>query len=443
MNNLAKKGKVIAMADLNNYSFIRVTPCSNASRGNGSLGKALGHLDKHKESADISKPELSHLNKRFIDNPKTFRECIALGKELLNKHNSAVDKYNQEHNLSGKKAHRHMKNGTYQFFEGVMTYSPDMEGKIPLDEWSQKSFEFLKKEYAAKGCEILRCDLHCDESSVHMQFVIACFDNKAQSCSYRNLIGGKAALSQLQDRYGETMKPFGLVRGFSRYKENYALKETAAEFYHTSVDKLTKPQWETWCSMHGIETKKAKRHQEISKWKAKQSAKETADFDKQFQEYEQSRITELEQKLQEKFKSACEEKQRQLDECSEHIAKQKKAINFMNGVCQVPNGNFDDMYWALHKIVDDNTYLPSDDLSLDDREELLDMAAEALNQVDDGYNIVRQGYNKMPAIIKALSDNIYQWDTDNKELLKNALENTQIAKDDFLHNHSRNDDFEH
>lgn len=268
------------MADVrNNYSFIRVAPCSNASRGDGSLGKALGHLDKHKDSSDISKPELSHLNKHFIDNPKSFRDCIKLGNELLAKHNAAVDEYNKANGLKGKKAHRHQKEGTYQFFEGVMTYSPDMEGQIPLDRWSQKSYEFIKKEYEAKGCEILRCDLHCDENSIHMQFVIACFDNKAQSCSYRNLIGGKASLSQLQDRYGDDMAEFGLVRGFSRYKETQVIKKDAADYFGIPADKLTPSHWNEFCHIHGLDPKRVKRHSEISKYKAEKAAKQSKELD--------------------------------------------------------------------------------------------------------------------------------------------------------------------
>ncbi len=283
---------------MKNYSFIRIAPLETKSRGDGSLGKALGHLDKHKDSAEISKPELSVLNKCFIEHPKSYKQCVKVGADFLKKHNDAIDKYNVDAEKSIQNIadalgierreitkeqitkycddngikdipviKRHMRSNSTQFFEGVCTYSPDMEGSIDLDKWSQKTYEFLKQEYEAKGCEILRCDLHCDENSIHMQFVCACFDETKQNCTYRNIAGGKASLSQLQDRYGDAMSEFGLIRGRSRYQEAKRIEYDAAEYFHTTVDKLTDTQLNAFCVINHIKMPDRVRHNTVKDYK--------------------------------------------------------------------------------------------------------------------------------------------------------------------------------
>ncbi len=246
------------MNEKKNFCFIRIAPLETKSRGAGSLGQALGHLDKHNESANRSKKELSHLNRVYIDKPKTYKECKALGEEYRAKHNTAVDEYNAAHPNAKQK--RHMRNTATQFFEGVLTYSPDMEGQIDIDRWSELSLEFIKKEYENRGCEILRFDRHCDENSVHIQFVVACFDNEKQNATYRNIAGGRAELSQLQDRYGEAMQGFGLERGFSRYRAQEAVKDAAAKALGIPRKEIKIEQVKQYCADVGIEYPNRRKH---------------------------------------------------------------------------------------------------------------------------------------------------------------------------------------
>lgn len=267
------------MAADKNYSFIRIAPLETKSRGGNSLGKALGHLDKHKESADISKSELSYLNRSFIENKPTYKDCVALAKSFREKHNAAIDKYNATH--QNGKTKRHMRSNAKQFFEGVLTYSPEFA--IDIDAWARASYDFIKQEYGGRGCEILRCELHADENSIHMHFVALCWDKDKQNATYRNIAGGKAELSQLQDRYGEAMSCFGLERGFSRYKQYEYIKQRAAKFYKT--DNPTKEQVAQYAAIFDIELPKVRRHQTLKDYKAKEQEHYTKKIEKLRQEW--------------------------------------------------------------------------------------------------------------------------------------------------------------
>lgn len=244
------------------FAIMRVSPLTNKSRGKGSIGGAIRHLDNHKESAEISKPELSHLNRSLTKqdfHKPTFKECKAIALDFKEKHNKAVDEWNKTH----LKPKRHLKENTNQFFEAVYSYSPEANGTFNYKEWVKQTVEFADKEYSKKGCKLIRAELHMDEETPHIHIIMAAFDNEKQNCTTRNILGNKADLCLLQDRYADKMKQFNLERGYSRYREYQALLKRA-ENEGLSVKEYSEK--------YDIEVPKKRRHKSIRQWKAEQTA---------------------------------------------------------------------------------------------------------------------------------------------------------------------------
>lgn len=241
---------------------MRVSPLTNKSRGKGSIGGAIRHLDNHKESAEISKPELSHLNRSLTKqdfHKPTFKECKTIALDFKEKHNKAVDEWNKTH----LKPKRHLKENTNQFFEAVYSYSPEANGTFNYKEWVKQTVEFADKEYSKKGCKLIRAELHMDEETPHIHIIFAAFDNEKQNCTTRNILGNRADLCLLQDRYADKMKQFNLERGYSRYREYQALLKRA-ENEGLSVKEYSEK--------YDIEIPKKRNHKSIRQWKAEQNA---------------------------------------------------------------------------------------------------------------------------------------------------------------------------
>lgn len=235
---------------------------TNKSRGKGSIGGAIRHLDKHKESAEISKPELSHLNRSLTKqdfHKPTFKECKTIALDFEKKHNKAVDEWNQ--NNPDKKQKRHLKKDTSQFFEAVYSYSPEANGTFDYMQWVKQTVLFAANEY--KDCKLIRAELHMDEETPHVHIIMASFDNEKQNCTTRNILGNKEDLCLLQDRYADKMKQFNLERGHSRYREYNSIKKRA-EHEGLSVKEYSEK--------YNIEIPKKRRHKSIRQWKAEQNA---------------------------------------------------------------------------------------------------------------------------------------------------------------------------
>ena len=250
------------MPENKNFSIFRLAPLSAKSTGKGSLGQSLRHIDRHEQSADISRPELSHLNHDFCKETKTYKECIAVGAGFREKHNKAVDEWNETHD----KKKRHLKAGSTQFFEGVATFSPDMEKNLSVEEWAKETVRFIKKEYTDRGCEVLRCVIHRDEETAHIHFIMAVYDKEKENCTFRNLAGGREGLSKLQDRYAQAMEQFGLKRGYSRYKQYKAIARRVARAL--GVETATPEQVEQYAKENNIALPKYKGHKPLGVYKA-------------------------------------------------------------------------------------------------------------------------------------------------------------------------------
>lgn len=128
--------------------------------------------------------------------------------------------------------------------EYMLTFSPEMKGKFKLKDWIAANIAFIEAEHGKEG--ILIADLHLDETTPHLQILVAPFIQKEVRGKEQWRLAGKdfwgspQLLRERQDRYAEAMQPFGLERGL---KGSKAAHKTIKEYYkavnqaHNSAEK--------------------------------------------------------------------------------------------------------------------------------------------------------------------------------------------------------------
>ncbi|GFO73446.1 hypothetical protein BJAS_P4258 [Bathymodiolus japonicus methanotrophic gill symbiont] len=136
--------------------------------------------------------------------------------------------------------------------EVLMTASPDFfrgdvsshgeYNKQKVDDFNRRGIDYLKAEYGADNVVSAIC--HLDEATPHIQAVIVPIDyekNKKGKLNAAKWLDGRKLLSEMQDRYFETMKSLGLERGI---KGSESTHTTIKEFYGSleSSEILTVPE---------------------------------------------------------------------------------------------------------------------------------------------------------------------------------------------------------
>ena len=251
----------------NKYCIGRVHKLTTHGRGAKTLSQSLRHLDKHLQSADISRPELSHLNRSILLSKRDFRYVSKILDQKRDEYNQAIDEYNVSR-PEGKPPKRHMQKRASQCFEGVLTFSPDMADSIDIDSWVRANCEFLQKEFQRKGCKAVRIELHMDEETPHIHFIFAVVGEKDNYMA-KDILGGRGDLSKLQDRYAEAMEQFGLKRGHSRYNEYENIRRRAINNGYGNPDgTITYEQVKAYADNYGLKVPKLRRHKSTREWKA-------------------------------------------------------------------------------------------------------------------------------------------------------------------------------
>lgn len=174
-----------------------------------------------------------------------------------------IDEHIKEKNIFVKK-------GTnVKCLEFVLTASPEFfknASESKIKEWRKTQMEFLKKEF---GSSVLNVVEHNDETTKHIQCIILA--DKKKMHRYKNQKGeffkekhcispgdyDPQYLRGLQDRYAESNKKFGLVRGLRNSK---ATHRTLKEF-HCAVEKAMSKDYS-----NGIRKKISKILQEESNY---------------------------------------------------------------------------------------------------------------------------------------------------------------------------------
>lgn len=97
--------------------------------------------------------------------------------------------------------------------ELVMSFSKDSIKDSELRDWTKSCIEFIKENFGGSLSCLYDFKLHIDEMGApHCHALLICLDDKGK-LNARYYINGAKKLSELQDKYAEKMKPFGLERG--------------------------------------------------------------------------------------------------------------------------------------------------------------------------------------------------------------------------------------
>ena len=108
----------------------------------------------------------------------------------------------------------------------VLTFSPEMVGKVDMGAWFKANVDWLHREFGAKN--LLRLDMHFHESSPHLHAFVAPLDEKG-NFNFKKHVRHISQLVAMQDRYAKAMERFGLERGQTRWAEveNGKMKPTS------------------------------------------------------------------------------------------------------------------------------------------------------------------------------------------------------------------------
>ena len=108
----------------------------------------------------------------------------------------------------------------------VLTFSPEMVGKIDMGAWFKANVDWLHREFGAKN--LLRLDMHFHESSPHLHAIVSPLDEKG-NFNFKKHVKHISQLVAMQDRYAKAMERFGLERGNTRWAEveNGKMKPTS------------------------------------------------------------------------------------------------------------------------------------------------------------------------------------------------------------------------
>lgn len=146
--------------------------------------------------------------------------------------------------------------------EFLLTYSPEMKSKIPLNEWIAENKKWLKNRYGenSEAGRLIAFEVHLDETTPHIHATVASANyqeyygkkcwrlNEKMIHSDNNLKKSKARFSAMQDDYASAMKQFGLERGLKgstakhkSIKRYYAELERDIAKFETAMTVNTMP----------------------------------------------------------------------------------------------------------------------------------------------------------------------------------------------------------
>lgn len=145
--------------------------------------------------------------------------------DIMDAYNKRVEEAKSIHEEKGTKMRKPRLLGSDDLLalEVLTTYSNEAE--VDVDSWSIKNIAFLSDEFKKEN--ILSSVLHLDETTPHIHTLIIPINNKNNIC-IRDFLNGKYELQNMQNRYADAMKEFGLSRGYRNAKPT---AENISKFY--------------------------------------------------------------------------------------------------------------------------------------------------------------------------------------------------------------------
>ena len=133
----------------------------------------------------------------------------------------AFDELRQKHGFNVRES-ADPKQSSVLAIEYMATMSPEMKGKVDIDQWAKANLDFFAERHGKEN--LLQVQLHLDEATPHIHFLAAPVVSKMRrgvqraGLSAKDFVGGKAKLHKLQDDYAARMEQFGLTRGVKNSK---------------------------------------------------------------------------------------------------------------------------------------------------------------------------------------------------------------------------------
>lgn len=185
------------------------------SSSGGSLGNHIDRIPGYGHTFKNANPELKHLNKNF-----------EINKYCKMNFNTAIT----SRIADGYKSNRKIRTDAVKFCKVILSGSHKkmkelQENHEEFKKWLQKNYDFASEQWGAEN--IVRFSLHLDEKTPHIHCVFIPITNDGR-LSAKEVIGNRKDFVNLQDKYAEQMKEFGLERGLRGSKAKH---ETVKEFY--------------------------------------------------------------------------------------------------------------------------------------------------------------------------------------------------------------------
>lgn len=170
---------------------------------------------KFKTMSQISNADKHNLRQIDVPNADSARDAKRVfgGDSTVKSLNAMLAKYDLKPRKNAALA-----------MEYMMTFSPEMKDKMPLENWVDENIKFLQKEH---GEGLLSVDLHLDESTPHLHAICApLIQKEVRGKLLWRLSGvdfwkGRDKLSDRQTRYADAMSKFGLRRGIKGSKAHH------------------------------------------------------------------------------------------------------------------------------------------------------------------------------------------------------------------------------
>jgi len=181
-------------------------------KGSGAGGGIGSHIDR-KEGQEHTYPHADAARRAL-----NINHALPSGRHLVNLPEAINERIKEGY--TGKKAIR--KDGV-RFLSLVLTGTHEDMIKLSGDaekfkKWQQANYDFVKNEFGEMN--IMRFTLHMDEKTPHIHAIVVPLTADGR-LSAKELMGNKKNLSLRQDRYGEAMADFGLIRGVRESKANH------------------------------------------------------------------------------------------------------------------------------------------------------------------------------------------------------------------------------
>jgi hypothetical protein len=209
------------------YAVIHVQ--KHSGRGGVALGRHIDRLHIP-ENADKS---LSNNNMYCYLQDNTLHICRLTGAKLAPLQ-ERVNKRIQD-GYTGK---TNIRKDAVKQLNIVLTGSHDQMLEIGRDPerrraWITDNYRFLAKEYGSAN--IVGFAVHMDEATPHIHATVVPLTNDGR-LSAKEVVGNKHDLKRLQDKYGNTMKKYGLERG----EDNSNSHHIDTQDYYRSINMAVK-----------------------------------------------------------------------------------------------------------------------------------------------------------------------------------------------------------